>query len=401
MKKAEDVLNESEQFKFDLTEWLLKADIPIHKLSHPATKQFLTKYTQQSVPDESTIRKNYVDRVYQNQIDKIKSAIGDEEIYLIIDETTDVAQRYVCNVMVGILNGKPSKPMLVMSEELEKTNQFTIAQTVHKTLNLIWSNDATKFGKFRLLVTDAAAYMLAAGRALKQTFEHLKHVTCLAHALNLVCEKVRENNPLVDCLSTNIKLIFSKCTRRRRDFRDLTGLQRPPKVVTTRWGTWLKAASYFNQHYDAIKMYVDQLGEEESQPCFKVKKLFSGERCNLKKELLSATKFDFLVSAITELQDPNLTSERQIEIIVHVDSQLQGNLKEKLRQLLQKNPDFKDFNCLSQSQTTLTNQRYAPLTSVAVERSFSQHKAILRPNRESLLFENLSKYAVVHCNSFL
>lgn len=43
--------------------------------------------------------------------------------------------------------------------------------------------------------------------------------------------------------------------------------------------------------------------------------------------------------------------------------------------------------------------KYAPLTSVNVERSFSAYKTLLADNRHSFLFENLKKYLIVQCNS--
>jgi hypothetical protein len=47
--------------------------------------------------------------------------------------------------------------------------------------------------------------------------------------------------------------------------------------------------------------------------------------------------------------------------------------------------------------------KYAPVTSVDVERSFSRYKStsILRSNRRSFLFENLKKLVVCNCNSFV
>ena len=43
--------------------------------------------------------------------------------------------------------------------------------------------------------------------------------------------------------------------------------------------------------------------------------------------------------------------------------------------------------------------KYAQVTAVDVERSFSRYKSILRPNRRSFLFENLKKLVVCNCNS--
>ena len=56
------------QFNLDLCEALVDANIPIWKLENKKFKGFLEKYTGYVVPDESTIRKNYVDVHYKNTI---------------------------------------------------------------------------------------------------------------------------------------------------------------------------------------------------------------------------------------------------------------------------------------------------------------------------------------------
>ena len=42
--------------------------------------------------------------------------------------------------------------------------------------------------------------------------------------------------------------------------------------------------------------------------------------------------------------------------------------------------------------------KFAPMVSCEVELTFSQYKAILRDNHQSLLFENLERYLVVCCH---
>lgn len=54
---------------------------------------------------------------------------------------------------------------------------------------------------------------------------------------------------------------------------------------------------------------------------------------------------------------------------------------------------------LNKSNISLDNYlclKYAPITSVDVERSFSMYKNILSPNRQRFAEENLSKYMVVN-----
>lgn len=42
--------------------------------------------------------------------------------------------------------------------------------------------------------------------------------------------------------------------------------------------------------------------------------------------------------------------------------------------------------------------KYAPITSVDVERSFSAFKTILSNNRRAFEFENLRKHLIIQCN---
>jgi len=83
---------------------LIRSDIPLFKLKNVAFKKFMEKYTGHKIPDESTLRKNYVSGVYEETILKIQNIIGDGPIWVGIDETTDADGRYIANVIVGKLS---------------------------------------------------------------------------------------------------------------------------------------------------------------------------------------------------------------------------------------------------------------------------------------------------------
>ncbi|KAF0711082.1 Dimer Tnp hAT domain-containing protein [Aphis craccivora] len=53
-----------------------------------------------------------------------------------------------------------------------------------------------------------------------------------------------------------------------------------------------------------------------------------------------------------------------------------------------------DDDDLSSSNLNLDSMKYAPITSVDVERSFSMYKNILSPNRNRFSEDSLSKYMV-------
>jgi len=72
--------NSKSVFNDDLCRALIRSDIPLFKLKNVAFKNFMEKYTGHKIPDESTLRKNYVGGVYEETISKIQNIIGDGPI---------------------------------------------------------------------------------------------------------------------------------------------------------------------------------------------------------------------------------------------------------------------------------------------------------------------------------
>jgi hypothetical protein len=62
--------------------------------------------------------------------------------------------------------------------------------------------------------------MIKSGRHLKVFYPKIVHVTCLAHALNLVAEKIRYQYEDVDNLISNVKKIFVKAPLRVEMYKE-------------------------------------------------------------------------------------------------------------------------------------------------------------------------------------
>ena len=60
MKDAED----RDEFTADMCRMMVAANIPWNKLQNPVVKEVLGKYTGRNIPDESTLRKNYLPSLY-------------------------------------------------------------------------------------------------------------------------------------------------------------------------------------------------------------------------------------------------------------------------------------------------------------------------------------------------
>jgi hypothetical protein len=67
------------------------AQIPLAKLEHPASKEFLEKYTKMSLKSESWHRKYLLSSVYTNELEKKYKEFSDKNIDSMFDETTDAS----------------------------------------------------------------------------------------------------------------------------------------------------------------------------------------------------------------------------------------------------------------------------------------------------------------------
>lgn len=80
-------------FSMDLCNMLIETGIPFWKVEHPSFRKFVENYTKQKVPSESSLRKTYLDKAYQEKITQIRRGIGNSNIWVSIDETTDAVGR--------------------------------------------------------------------------------------------------------------------------------------------------------------------------------------------------------------------------------------------------------------------------------------------------------------------
>ncbi|KAJ4443470.1 hypothetical protein ANN_05142 [Periplaneta americana] len=86
--------NVRSEFNIDLCRSLISADIPLYKLKNKVFREFLEKYTQHTIPDESTLRKTYAPSIYDETIQKIRDEIKDSSIWVSIDETPDKEDKH-------------------------------------------------------------------------------------------------------------------------------------------------------------------------------------------------------------------------------------------------------------------------------------------------------------------
>ncbi|XP_060837117.1 uncharacterized protein LOC132919483 [Rhopalosiphum padi] len=408
------------EFYEDLCLSFISANIPWYKLQNPQFRAFLEKYIGKHIPDESLLRKNYLPHCYDKTLSNIKNEIGENNIWIAVDETTDINGRYVANLLVGILKSNhPTRSFLLTCKVLEKTNHSTVARFVNDGLKLLWplgGNDE----KVLLMLSDAAPYMVKTGQSLKVFYPNLIHVTCAAHMLNRVAEKVREMYPDVNSLINNIKKVFLKAPYHVQVYKELLpDIPLPPEPVLTRWGTWLEAAVFNCDHFQGLKKVIEELSKQKSpsQSILKCKSVL--ELKTVENELIFIkTHFLMLITAIKNLEKSNVTLVDSINLIESTIVKLQQipgengeKIKIKIEQLQQKNQGLTILKNVAKmlkgnneiqfvdnfSPTMVTDLQYAPVTSVDVERSFSTYKNILTDRRTKMTPEHMEQNIVVNC----
>lgn len=80
---------------------MLSENIPLNKFNNPKSRECLLKYTRKDILFVSTLRKDYVDDVYDQTLNKIGMNVDGKQIWESIDETIDVIGRIVANVITG------------------------------------------------------------------------------------------------------------------------------------------------------------------------------------------------------------------------------------------------------------------------------------------------------------
>lgn len=417
-------IGKQSQFNVDLCAALVAADIPLYKLETPVFRGFLEKYTNEVVPNRTTLSKTYVPMLYKNTITTIRDKVAGKKLWISIDETRDALNRAIGNVVIGIM--EPEKPegsiFLLTSEVLEQTNHTTIARLFNSALSLLWP-DGIQHDNILLFLSDGVAYMLKAGRGLKVLYPKMLHLTCQAHALNLVAEEVRFAFTDINQLISNVKKVFLKAPTRIERFHELAAdLPLPPQPVLTRWGTWLRAAMYYSNNFEKVAEVIRTFDPEDAVSIRIA--LDCLDKPNIREQLAYiSANFACVESSITKLEKQYIPLVEQLDIVQRVQESLNNSTglaaasaANKMRNVLSKNPGHKTISTIGkilQGDATATISsieeeytveevvafKFAPTTSCDVERSFSRYKSLLRDNRQSFTFENLKMIFVSHCNS--
>ncbi|KAB0805292.1 hypothetical protein PPYR_02262 [Photinus pyralis] len=403
-------------FFMDLCTAMVAANIPWFKIDCPPFRNFLEKYTETKIPNRTTLSKLYLPKCYQNAINIIQADIGQHDIWICVDETTDRMGRFIANLIVGKLSeDSAATPYLLSSKVLERTNHCTVARFVNESLAILWPN-AIQHAKVKIMYSDAAPYMLKTATSLKVFYPNLIHFTCIAHGLNLVAEVIREQYPNVNGIISTTKKIFLKAPLRVQIYKEmLPNTPLPPEPVLTRWGTWLNAAFFYNTHFEKIKEVVAQFDSNSAASIKNAQNFFNSP--GIKNELTYIhTHFKIIPETIKKIEARGMPLTESLGLVETVSDSLRsapGRVAKvafnKLSNCLLKNPSYetlwaiKKIFCGDEAELpfnfvtdNIQAFKFAPITSCEVERSFSMYKNILTDKRHNLSEKNVEMLIVAH-----
>ncbi|CAB4439617.1 unnamed protein product [Rhizophagus irregularis] len=269
--------------KTHILDAFVAADIPLEKVDK--LQNWLREYCIEGgfIPKSDTLCCEYLPKLFDNHVKKLKDFFSNKQVSIIIDETTDSRSRSVINILFsynGVCNYGTTK--LVYVDYLESVNNCTIGQLVIQIL-VQWE---IPFNLPQL----TAAYMKKCYRdVLKPLMPQLVHLPCLAHILNLIGEAWASISyfQVVHQLLANIKQTFVYSKSQKVCYISYLQRQRVsnPKNIplsnATRWNTWFRMAFHVYQHLDYIRGFYNEESKENSTSIVeKINSIFTNQQSN-------------------------------------------------------------------------------------------------------------------------
>ena len=363
----------------------LSDDIPLYKLNNTHIKNLFCDIGQK-LPSETTCRRTAL-QLSEDELKRIRNAVHDKQIFFIVDESTLSGTQYL-NIAVGSLE-TPHVSYLYDCQPLKcAPNSNIIAQAVDDAVRNLGINRSF----FCLLLSDAAKYMIAAGITLKSLYPKLFHVTCVAHLLHNCAMKTKSHFEDVDQLIAKVKAVAIKNKTRQAKF---SAIDYPPKLVPTRWGSWLNAALYYAKSLPEVKVIVESFVGSRI--------LVTQAKVNLQKSGLAGqllkikNQYKCLVKLIEKMESAKYTIKEAVHAIQEADfGKYTCNIKQYTKKRMQNNDIFEIINTerqdISPAAVYYVLQNSQP-TFASVERSFSMSKKLSAKDR------NFKVEHVRHCMS--
>ncbi|KAF7684988.1 hypothetical protein CDIK_4263, partial [Cucumispora dikerogammari] len=185
-----------------ITEAFLSANIPLHKLRHPAIKTLFNKLNQ-PILKETTCRRA-TDRLFLRLKLDIRKILENKLFFLIIDESQYIDKKYL-NLQIRILS-EPEKNYLVYCKVILHISGDCVKNIVLQVIE----DHVLCISHMALFIFDAASYMVNAEKELKILNPNLFYITCFVHMIHNCALKIKKVFKEVDFLISSLKCAVVK-----------------------------------------------------------------------------------------------------------------------------------------------------------------------------------------------
>lgn len=193
----------------ELVDASVAANIPLDKLNNRVFRTFLEKWTRHIIL-KSSVRKTYVQKSFEHNLELLRNGIGEERVELMIDETTDASGNKAVHAVVRpLLPDHASEPRLIYCKRLMHVNAESIHNFVMESLATLWLG-GIHHDRVLTYNTDGVRYMGRSAWLLRNVLEKLVHVKCTCHAGHLVAESVRHEHEDENVLISRVKKYFRR-----------------------------------------------------------------------------------------------------------------------------------------------------------------------------------------------
>ena len=246
----------------DLSETLLKANIPLEKLDHPAIRDFIERRVPGagSIPSARNVRQWYLPKINTEELNLIMEEA--DGVIVTVDETSDnVTERSVLNLIFTPVNVNTVEQSTVsyIADQvyLDSLDHKVVAREVIKVV------DSYKIPHHKIIgyVCDNVAYMSKVFTLFLAFYENCVHVSCTAHLFHLLFERVSVYGKDVHSFMVKWSGYFKNSVQRKKRFSmfmELKGLstQKCPKPCTTRWTPWMKAVVWHAERHQHLEEFL-------------------------------------------------------------------------------------------------------------------------------------------------
>ncbi|KAG0438444.1 hypothetical protein DMUE_3084 [Dictyocoela muelleri] len=156
---------------------------------------------------ESTCRSYLLNNLAANTLVKLKEYFKNEKIFICLDESEINGIKYF-NILAGLIR----KPKLnyVLDVYALPANVHMDSILVNTIIRKNFDKYEIKIEDMRLVLSDAARYMIRAFKDLKKQHPDFFHVTCLAHVIHNCAMRVKGYYGSVDKCISSVKAITVK-----------------------------------------------------------------------------------------------------------------------------------------------------------------------------------------------